>query len=243
MMALTMGTLIVGIGRLFIDSHWGIEAFGQVSFALLLTKLFLVFVNQISFVIFPILRRVEESERRAFYLKAHHLLTLILPLTLFAYLPLQVFIRMWLPAYEESLTFIGLLLPLCLFEGKMKMLSSTYFKLLRKEKSLLKINVLCACLSLILSLIGTYVFNRITIVVTFMTVALVIRSVLSEVYVSKQLNVSVYKQAFSEISLALVFVASTSFLATTQGMIVFLMAYVVYVILSKRVILRRVLQP
>lgn len=239
MMAFTTGTFILGVGRLLIDTHWGIEIFGQVSFALLLTKLFLVFINQVGFVIFPVLRRAKESEQRTFYLKARQFLALVLPLGLLSYLPLQLFIQTWMPAYEASLKFTIFFLPLCLFEGKMQMLSNTYFKILRKEKVLLKINIICVILSGMLSLIGIYVFNCIIVVVILMTFSLVVRYVLSEIYFSKQLQISTYRHLCLEISLAIAFALLTWYLPVIDAMISFLVLYSIYFILSRKITIEK----
>lgn len=234
MLAITMGTFILGVGRLLIDSHWGLAAFGQVSFALLLTKLFLVFVNQVSYVLFPVLRRSEVDKRREFYILARSLLVLILPVLLFSYVPLQIFVRTWIPAYEGSLEFMVFFLPLCLFEGKMQMLSNTYFKIFRRERHLLKINFFCVVLSAFLCLVGIFIFASLVVVVKFMVISLVVRSILAEIYFAKQFGVSLLASLFLELCLALAFVVSFSTLRSLVAMLVFGLAYGIYFTLHRK---------
>lgn len=241
MMALTMGTFILGVGRVIIDTRWGIEVFGQVSFSLLIAKLFLVFISQISFVMFPVLRRAKSDKQRQFYLNARYLLGLVLPLILLAYIPLELFIRSWIPTYEGSLKFMIFLLPMCVFEGKTKMLSATYFKIRREEKVLLKINIICVALCSVLSLISLYIFNSVDVVVVCMAISMIIRNILSELYLSKQFDISVHKNIVLELSLVVVFVILHWLLPAAVATIGFLLLYVVYMWITRYIKIGEVL--
>ena len=234
MVALTLGTLILGVGRGLMDVHWGIEVFGRVSFALLLIKLFLVFVNQIGFVLFPVLRRFEEKEQRHFYLKARKLLLFYLPLLLLFYHPLRWFVMRWLPAYAESLPFMAVLFPLCVFEGRMKLLSTTYLKLLRKEKVMLKINALAALLSAALSVLGIWLFDDVMMVVGLMVVAMLVRALLADVYLAKQLKVQVGMSFVFEVLLVLLFTVVTVLKTPALSVSLFLVGYGVYLFFIHR---------
>ena len=49
---------------------------------------------------------------------------------------------MWLPQYAESLRYMVILLPICIFDGKMSLLCNTYLKVLRKERQLFYFNLI-----------------------------------------------------------------------------------------------------
>lgn len=59
------GALVTGAGKLTADAGWGLEAFGQVSFALSLAAVLLAFLNQAGLVLFPALRQIDAPARRA----------------------------------------------------------------------------------------------------------------------------------------------------------------------------------
>ena len=130
-----MSMLILGIGRGIVDDIWGIESFGKISFSLSLTNFFLLFIQQVSMVLFPALRRTGEAQQKKIYNKLRVYLGLFLPAVFITYFPLKLFVGWWLPQYSESLKYLALLLPLCTFDGKMQMLCNTYLKVLRQEKS------------------------------------------------------------------------------------------------------------
>lgn len=74
------GNLILGGGRFIIDRYWGIEDFGEVSFSLTLTNFFLLFVSQISMVLFPALRQIDEKRQKSLFEMSKHVLNVMLPI-------------------------------------------------------------------------------------------------------------------------------------------------------------------
>ena len=94
--------LIIGNSRFLIDSKWGISVFGKISFALSLTNFFLLFINQVSMVLFPTLRQIKGNMLEKYYEMINMALGLILPIIYLLYLPLQFILSLWLPQYQES---------------------------------------------------------------------------------------------------------------------------------------------
>ena len=234
MIANIASMLILGIGRIMIDSHWGIKEFGKLSFALSLMNFILMFVSQISMVLFPALRGFDEEHIKKVYKNITEVLTVILPLAFLAYIPVKVILIRWVPKYEDSLNYLVLLLPIVTFDGKMNLLCNTYFKVLRKEKFLLKVNLLSMMLSLILSIIGVYIFDNMLFVIIFMVVAIAFRSVLSEIYLSKLMNHRITLNVIQEIFIAAIFMIISYNMSALKAFIVFLLVYVVYIIVNFR---------
>lgn len=56
------GMLILGFGRFLVDLKWGIKEFAMISFAFMFVNFFLMFVNQVSIVLFPELKRWERNK-------------------------------------------------------------------------------------------------------------------------------------------------------------------------------------
>ncbi|WP_316002602.1 oligosaccharide flippase family protein, partial [Enterococcus sp. 2CBP] len=99
MFANIMGTLILGLNRKLVDIFWGIEAFGRFSFAISLTNFFLLFISQVSIVIFPALRRINKEKLKNIFTFGNIILNRILLGGLLLYLPVSIFLKHWLPAY------------------------------------------------------------------------------------------------------------------------------------------------
>ena len=97
-------------------------------------------------------------------------------------------LRMWLPQYDESLRYMVILLPICVFDGKMNLLCNTYLKVLRKERQLLYFNLIALVTSFVLCSLGTYILKNVFAVAIFMVVAVAVRSIISEFYLNHLLN-------------------------------------------------------
>lgn len=227
--------LILGIGRFVVDNVWGITAFGKFSFAISLANFFLMFISQISLILFPNLRQVEEKKLKEFYNIARIILGIVLPIVFIAYIPIKFILSWWLPQYEESLRYLALLLPLCTFDGKMQMLCNTYFKVLRKEKILLRVNALSMLLSTVLSLIGGFVVKNIYFIVISMVVSIAFRSIISEIYLCNLLeeNKKVVKYIIQEVGIVIIFMVSSWFLDDLKAFLVILVTYIIYLILNR----------
>lgn len=209
MVAYYASTLVVGIARQIVVMRWGLEAFGQMSFAFSMVSFALVFIGQLSLVFFPVLRRLDLEHLSDFYFKIRNLLFIISPLAYFLYLPASVLLSIWLPQYSESFRYLGILMPLLVFDGKMNMLCSTYFKVYNDTRQLLLFNVIALSISLLLSYAGAYIFNNIDFVVCGLLVAIMVRSIISEKYLAtKRLHLDYLRTCLFECLTAGCFVLS-----------------------------------
>jgi len=230
--------LILGIGRMVTDAVWGIEAFGKFSLALSLTNFFLLFISQVSMVLFPTLRRLEEQKQQSVYETVRSAMGLLLPLVFVLYVPMRELLGLWLPQYKESLNYLALLLPLCTFDGKMQLLCNTYFKVLRKENLLLKNNCIAFVLSFVLSLVGGYILGNIYFIIISLVVAIAVRSVVSEMSLANTFGIRVIGSVVQEIVLVMVFWLTVWLLPSTIAMGVILLSYVLFLIANhKRILL------
>lgn len=209
MIAYYASTLIVGVARQIVVMKWGLEAFGQMSFAFSMVSFALVFIAQISLVLFPVLRRFDSEHLSASYAIIRDLLFVVSPLVYLLYLPASFVLGIWLPQYVESFRYLGILMPLLVFDGKMNMLCSTYFKVYNDTRQLLLFNVVALAISLLLSCIGAYVLGSVDFVVYGLLVAIMVRSVISERYLAmKRLHLGYLKMSLSECLTAASFVLS-----------------------------------
>ena len=198
--------LIIGIMRFMVDKAWGIETFGQLSLALSLENFFLLFIQQISMVLFPALRQADKKILNSFFSVFESLLTFLMPLAYILYFPIVFIVGMWLPNYSDSLKYFGLLLPICVFDSRMNLLCITYLKVLRKESLLFIINVFTVLGSGILSAAGIYLCKNIEVTIMLVVIAVVLRSIMSEVILAKYMeSKSVMKSLIIALTITAVF--------------------------------------
>lgn len=221
--------LILGVGRFIVDKAWGIESFSKFSLALSLTNFFLLFISQVSIVLFPALRRVGAEVSKKIYNKFNLYLDALLPIIYVLYIPIKIILGKWLPQYSQSLSYLAILLPICIFDGKTQMLNNTYFKVLRKEKTLLKINLFSMAISIISSLISVFVLKDINLVIIGILIAVCMRSILGEIILSKEMKLPinvkqlVYNIIFSALFImySLIFNNSIAFMLTIGSYIIY----------------------
>ena len=229
-----MSMLILGIGRGIVDDIWGIESFGKISFSLSLTNFFLLFIQQVSMVLFPTLRRTGEAQQKKIYNKLRVYLGLFLPAVFITYFPLKLFVGWWLPQYSESLKYLALLLPLCTFDGKMQMLCNTYLKVLRQEKKLLQFNVYAFVISLGLCSFSGYVLHSLTGIVISMVLAIMFRSIVSELFLAKEIGIQILGLMIQEVFMVLAFLGSIWFFHEAIAFGFTGLAYGIYLFLNRK---------
>lgn len=234
MFANVASMLILGIGRMVIDQIWGIEYFGKISFSLSLTNFFLLFIQQVSMVLFPVLRRFSADRLVSVYENMKIILDLVLPVAFVLYIPMKMVLVLWLPNYKESLDYLALLLPICTFDGKMQMLYNTYLKVLREEKKMFRINVISCVVSAGLAGVNGFVFHNFGGVVISMLCAVAFRSIYTELYLSRKIKGTINMSFLSEITITLIFVVISWNFEEISSFIFVTFAYIIYLLLNRK---------
>lgn len=232
MFAYYSGALIIGLGRMMIDERFGIEAFGRFSLSVSLINFILVFIGQVSLVLFPAVKRMGgERSKRAFE-AIRAVLFCVLPLAYLLCEPACSLIGWLLPQYQESLKYLAVLFPICIFDCKMNLLCNTYLKAERRENALLAINVIAMVVSAALVGLSVWVVQDIMAAALSMVAAIAVRSVLAELYLVRCFGEKggvgrAARLLASELVLAVGFVALTFLSKNMLGFVVLLVCYYV----------------
>lgn len=227
--------LILGVARALVDNAWGIEAFGRVSFSLSMVNFFIAFVSQASMVLFPALRQGTEQERRSFYRGIRDAMEIAFPLIYLLYYPMATILSLWLPQYAASMHFFAILLPVCVFNTKMDICCTTYFKVLREERTLLKVNVATVLASLALSLLGVYVLGSLDAVLIGAVAAVIGRAIWSEYYLNGRLSVPGSWISVEEVLLTAAFLILTLMSHTMTAICGYVVLYAAYLVANRGV--------
>lgn len=226
--------LVLGVARFACDAAWGIEAFGEFSFAVSMANFFLAFVSQASMVLFPALRKAGAGEVRSFFRNSRDVMSVAFPAVYALYFPMVWLLSLWLPHYATSFIYFVYLVPICVFDSKMNICCTTLFKVLREEGILLKVNLATCAVSAVLALVGVFCFNSIPAVVAGAVAAIVGRSVWSEAYLARRFGVaSAPAVTVGELLLTGVFVSSALTLPSLVALAVFLSAYAVFLVVFR----------
>ena len=229
-----VGISIVSIVRLNIENVWSIETFAKVSLSLSVSNMLLMFIRAVAVVMFPMLRRTSSDKLAGIYRTMRTCLMLPLLGMLVFYYPAKVILSAWLPQYADSLVYMALLFPMCVFESKMSMLIETYMKTLRKEKWLLMVNVATVSLSVVLTLVTTYWLHNLDLAVASIVVLLAFRCVFAELLLSRVLQIHVIQDIALELTLTIIFITASWFVGGVAGLAVYAVAYVVYLVIKRK---------
>ena len=225
--------LIIGIIRFGIERSWGISVFGKVSLSLSVSNFLMLFINAIGIVLFPILKRTDVKKLSNIYEIMRTFLMVPLFGILILYYPLKITLSMWLPQYLDSLKYMALLFPMCVYEGKMALLINTYLKTLRKEKLMLIINSISLVISIIITFITTSLFNNLDWAIVSIIFVLAFKCILAELILSKIIERNVYKDIVLEVILTLTFIFIGWFLNSWVNIIIYGSTYGIYLVMKR----------
>lgn len=223
--------LILGIIRFGISQYWDVVTFGKISLALSIANFLMVFINAVSVVLFPALKRIAGNELKIVYQKIDMVLTVILLGVLSLYYPLKYILSWWIPQYTDSLIYVSILFPICFFESKVVLLINTYLKALRQEASLLKVNLITVGLSAMLTYFCVVYLHNLQFTIFSILMLFLFKYSISKYFLIKQLQIS---DSFNELVLIFAFVAINSLqfnLLYSFG--IYLFFFTMYLLLNK----------
>ena len=215
------GMLILGLARYIIEARWGIAVFGQLSLSLSLVNFILMFISQLSMVLFPALRQTDSAELGGLYAMLRNYALILLPLAFAIYYPASLFVSVWLPEYLGSLVYFVFLMPIVLFESLGDMICNTFFKVRCEPVRILAVNVISLAFAGIGVYVAAYVLVDIYAVMVAAVAALAIRAYLGMFLLSASYGEHNAKICVSSLVFSIMFVVvnnqlkfSVAFVAT-----------------------------
>lgn len=159
MLANFVSILIMGVCRIAVEHYWNIETFSKLSFSITIASFLLVFISQIGYVLFPVLKRLTTKTQSILFEKVDFVMTLV-PIAFYAlFFAMYFFIKAWLPKYDDSLRFLAFTAPCICYETRVVLLYNTYFKNLGRIKQLLYINIISVIFAIIFYAISIVIYN------------------------------------------------------------------------------------
>ncbi len=171
--------------KMAIQYNWDLETFGKISFTFTFISFVLTFFRAVSLSIFPALRRTSTEKVNSIYRDLRYIFILLFLCIFVFYYPCKRLMMLWLPQYAESLNYLAILLPLCIFEARSTILFEGYLKNIGRERSLLVNNIILIGLSVVLAYIVCLV-NSLVFAVFMIFLLYCVRGILLEYLVSKE---------------------------------------------------------
>lgn len=234
MLANIASMLIIGIVRYGISMGWDVATFGKVSLTLGVSNFLMVFINSVSVVFFPIVKRMDAAKRANAYATIRNMLDFILFAALIGYYPLKCILAWWLPKYADSLIYMSVLFPVCVFESKVTLLINTYLKSMRREFLMLEINTVSVVFSLIVTIVTVGIWHNLDAAVFSIVLAYAFRCMLAEYHVTKILGLDLKMDMLEDLLMCSIFIVSGWMFDSFLCMALYSVAYVVFVLVHRK---------
>lgn len=225
--------ILIGIIRYGISLGWDVSTFGRISLTLNISNFLMVFISAVSVVLFPILKRMDSKKLPSLYCNLRDLLSFVLLAAMIAYFPLKSILSWWLPKYADSLIYMAVLFPVCLFESKVTLLINTYLKSMRQEFLMLKINVAAVLVGIVITIISVKILHSLNLAVFSIVFVYAIRCFIAEYKLQRLLHINLRKDQLEEFILVLIFMATGWLLNNWGTTAIYLTAYIAYAFVNK----------
>lgn len=152
-------TLILTLDRQFVNLLFDNTTYAIYAFSYNLLSLVTIATSAVSTVLYPILKRAEKGKLKDYY---SHLIEVILVFVFMAmliYFPLSVFIKCYLPKYEDSLSFFRIIFPGLAISTSITVVMHNYYKTLEKNIVYFKKSVIVLIFSAVANYLAYVVFK------------------------------------------------------------------------------------
>lgn len=230
--------LIIGIVRFSIENVWDISMFGKISLTLSVSNMFIIFINAVGIILYPMLRQTNSRNHALIYTILRRVLSLVMYAILITYYPLKSLLFGWLPQFGDSLIFMAILFPVFIFEGKMALIVNTLYNTLREEAIMLKINIVSMLFSIVISYVAAVFFRNLALVSLGIVVVLFMRSSLAEIYITKKIGLSVYKELIFDLLLIVIFIATGWYIDSILATLIYTLSFAIYILVFRKDFIR-----
>lgn len=229
---------ILGIGKFIIEDRWNIETFAKISLSLSAVFFFMVLITQVSLVLFPTLRKFSADQQSKTLKISIDFLSYLLLGCYIGYYPLIHILTGWLPQYANGLRFLIILMPICLYEGKMQIINKTYMKVLNKQNLLFLINICILGGCLISIMIAGYYYDSLEGVVYCILACIALRSIIVQVVLYRIYSIHSQGQIMNDLILSILFVLVTLTYSSWKALSIYCIAYGLFLLIERRKIKR-----
>ncbi|MDX7872778.1 lipopolysaccharide biosynthesis protein [Aeromonas caviae] len=232
------GMILLVLGRLYVENNFSIAEFSVYAFGISVTNILLMAVGSVSVVLYPVLKNMSHSECLRFFSKSNNLINAFFVLALLLYFPACFIVANYMLEYVGVLPYLSLLFVICLLQCKMQVLLNTYYKVLRKERRMLIDNISTIIIACMLLYFVDIYYNTIYAVVFSLTIAMLGRTVFSEIHLRKCLKLNLRPVIFN-VLLAVAFIVITGFCGEAVSFGLYVTFSLIFIFMNYKSILRK----
>lgn len=229
-----LGQLIIGVVRFGVEQRYGTVAFGKLSLSFSMANMAVTCITAVSIVIFPALKRLDKEKADRLYLPIRRLITFPLFGILLFYTPVKYILKLWLPEYADSLRYLAVLLPFCIYEVRNSVLTCTYLKVWMGQKYILYANVATLVISVLVTWITVFTIGSIDLAAASIMALYALKTILTELAVKKYIPLKLRSATICELLLTTIFMVLSWFCSPVLSFWGYLICYGLYLYLGRR---------
>lgn len=226
--------LVTGIMQWGIQNKWDVSTYGRISFTLSVSNLVLAFINAVALVLYPTLRQTDGSRLTGIYNVLRNLLMVPCLGCLVLYYPLELILSAWLPQYAESMRYMAILFPMCIYAAKTTLLVQTYLNVYRMERTTLTVNLIGVAFATVTMVLSVFVAKSLTLAMMCIVLNQMIRCILGEILLARRMQLSVLKDNLCEILMTVLFIGVSWFIGGWLGEGIYLLGFACYLLIKRR---------
>lgn len=226
--------LVTGIMQWGIQTKWDVGTYGRVSFTLSVSNLVLAFINAVALVLYPTLRRSDGKLLGGIYHVLRNLLMIPCLGALVLYYPLELILSAWLPQYAESMRYMAILFPMCVYAAKNTLLVQTYLNVYRMERVSLQVNLVGVAVAALTTVLSVFLAESLTLAMMCIVINQMVRCILGELLLARRAGLSVSRDILLEIGMTVLFIGVSWFIGGWLGEGLYLLGFALYLIFKRR---------
>lgn len=229
-----LGQLIIGVVRFGVEQKWGTVAFGQLSLSFSMANMAVTCITAVSIVIFPVLKRLNRDKANHLYLPIRDLMTMPMFGILLFYAPVKYLLTLWLPEYGDSVRYLAVLLPFCIFEVRNSVLACTYLKVWMGQKYIMYANIAALAVSAAATWLTVFVLESMDLAAVSIMGLYALKTILTEQAVKKYINIKLALFNIQELLLTTVFMLLSWFCSPLSALSGYLICYLLYLYFGRK---------
>lgn len=180
--------LMTGISKFFVESKYGIEYLGYYSFVFSLFSPFTQLTDSVALILLPKIKQ-NMMNAKNIIIKVNRIINYLTPFVLLFYLFGKYCILIIFNKYINSIGCFMYLCPLIVIQARISIIYNSYFKVIRKERSLLLVNTISLLVNILLLYLGNKIFNSFVSVALVTFVSFYIRDILYKLFMYKKFEI------------------------------------------------------
>jgi len=184
---------MLNLSKQIVDFFFDIETFAIFSFAFSMMSLANIFVTAMSTVVYPTLKKIEESKLKNIYGNSISFVIVVILYSLILYYPLDVFVNLVVDKYSESLIILRIVFPSLVISSAIQIVKLNYFKVFQHIKQYLITGLIALVFTALISFGSYYFFETIESIAIASVISIFGWYILTDIYFYKTYKVNILK--------------------------------------------------